>query len=434
MTAILASFLPVSGELGREAAFALRDALLPVAYLLALAGFFWQVSRQGDNWQAHFETIILTVVLVLALSNWAVITDALGSVSRSITQIARDRMEANQQVRFLTILATASIKAPGSSMFGGFDPWALLDALAYQGVQIVQRIATFAQLFLSWIQQFALNGLFAISPLLLGFITLPWTRQIATNFIFTTIGVALWDIGFALVDVIIYQIQDALLDFLRSGGVLIPASSELANGGMITVAAGLWPNFFAGYTAIVLFSILLYFLAPVFVGIMMRGANPNAGAVAILRQVAQAGRNAMAMANSAMSTARAAESFGAQIQAAQSTTQAGTAHAAAMGAIQQAVASGQGIQLPLPFSPGGSGGGSVPPPPGLIQIPSAAAGDCISSGDLSAVQVDAGSFQVVDSSGRTTTHPGNITDPQVREAAFTTHQVTHPPTPTPVHS
>lgn len=420
MIPLLASFLPVSGELGREAAFALRDALLPVAYILALAGFYWQVARNGDNWQAHFENITLTALLVIVLSNWAAITQTLDSVSESITGIARQKMDTNQQVRLLTILASAAIQAPSGSLLANFDPWALLDAFAYQGVQFAQRIAIFAQMFLSWIQQFALNGLFAVSPLLLGFLMLPWTRQIATNFIFTTVAVALWDLGFALVDVIIFQFQDALLDFLRATGVLIPAPSQLATGAQIIAAPGRWPLFFAGFGALVLFNILLYFAAPVFVSLLLRGANPNAGAFAVMRQAAQAGRSLMAAASSATGSVRAAEAVAAQVQAAQATTQAGIAHAQAMSAYQQGGCSGA---APAPFAPGTAGGaGSVPPPPGIVQLPGLSAGGS-GAMPMSAVQIDADHFRVTDAGGGSTIHNGNAADPQERQAAFTAHQV-----------
>lgn len=443
---LLASFLPVSGDLGTQAALALRDALLPIAYLLALAGFLWQVSRNGENWQAHFEQIILTALLVLTLANWTGITKTVGQVSQSITQVARDRMETRQQVRLLSVLATATINAPKGSVLGNFDPWALVDALSYQGVQLVQRIAVLAQVFLNWIQQFALNGLFAISPLLLGFLMLPWTRQIATNFIMATISVALWDIGFALVDVLVFQIQDALLDLLRSGGVLIPPPNQLAAGAAIIAGPGRWGIFFAGYGAIVLFNILLYFVSPIMVGFMMRGANPAAGAAVLLKQAAQAGRTAFAAASSALGAARAAEAIAAQIQAAQATTQAGAAHAEAMSTFQQGISSGQGGIPSMPFSPGGGGGSYVPPPPGEVGAPpsvgasspsgaassnagsQASVGQSYSSGGMSAVQVDSSHFVVTDSEGKSSSHQGNAGDSQVRAAAFTMHQ-NAPPLP-----
>lgn len=422
---MLATFLPISGGPGEQAAIALRDALLPFAYLLALAGFFWQISRNGENWQAHFETIILTALLVLAIGNWPGITETLGSVSKSVTEVGRAKMENGQQARLLTVLASAVIAPPQGSFLGNFDPWAMVDAFAYQGVQVVQRIAVIAQMFLNWIQQFALNGLLAISPLLLGFIMLPWTRQIATHFIFATISVALWDVGFALADVIVFQVQNALLDFLRSSGALVPSPAEMAAKAAIVTSTGTVSLFFAAYGAIVVFNILLYFASPLLVGYMLRGANPMAGATNMLQQVAQASKMAMSTANAAMGSARAAEAIGAQIQAAQATSQAGTAHAQAMSAFQQSLGSGSSA-IPMPFSSSGDGGG-VPAPPGQMQFASSGSSSSVAQAGgeapaMSAAQIDPGHFQLTDSNGGTSTHAGNASDPQDRNAAFFIHQ------------
>ena len=73
---------------------------------------------------------------------------------------------------------------------------------------------------LRFFQEFAIAGLIAVSPLLIGFLFFSYTQSLGVQFGVTSLTVLLWHVAICLVDLVIQAISDVLFAPITAGGLV----------------------------------------------------------------------------------------------------------------------------------------------------------------------------------------------------------------------
>jgi len=257
---------------------------------------------------------------------------------------------------------------------------------------------------LNFFQQFAIAGLIAVSPLLLGFLFFSPTQSFGIQFAVTSFTVMLWYLGICLVDIVIVAISDLLFAPITAGGIV-----QVAQNAIVVQNWLLFP-FIMAFASIV--TIFFYLSVPFVAGAIMKGASGTTSALSAgISNTLQA---VGFVAGAGATVAGAAATFGGSAAA-----QAAVASGKAAAGAASAASSGARISNDLAGSAGSSSpGGSVPAPPeedgGLIINPANPA--------MVAQQTSPESFSVTDQSkGTVSHHKGNLSTPHAAQAAFNAH-------------
>ncbi len=197
-----------------------------------------------------------------------------------------------------------------------------------------QGIGRFMLLALRFFQEFAIAGLIAVSPLLLGFLFLSYTQSFGIQFCVTSLTVLLWHVAICLVDIVIVAISDMLFAPITSGGLIQTAQN------LIVVQNWLLFPFIMAFAALI--TVFFYLSVPFVAGAIMKGAS---GTTSALQAGIQGTMQAAGLAVGAGFTAAgAAATFGgsAAIQGALAGTQAAAGAASAARRIAGDVAGSMG--------------------------------------------------------------------------------------------
>jgi hypothetical protein len=90
-----------------------------------------------------------------------------------------------------------------------------------------QGIGRFMLLVLRFFQEFAIAGLIAVSPLLIGFLFFSYTQSVSVHFGVTSLTVLLWHVAICLVDITIQLISDVLFLPITTGGLVQTAQNMI---------------------------------------------------------------------------------------------------------------------------------------------------------------------------------------------------------------
>jgi hypothetical protein len=90
-----------------------------------------------------------------------------------------------------------------------------------------QGIGRFMLLVLRFFQEFAIAGLIAVSPLLIGFLFFSYTQSVGVHFGITSLTVLLWHVAICLVDITIQLISDVLFLPITTGGLVQRAQNMI---------------------------------------------------------------------------------------------------------------------------------------------------------------------------------------------------------------
>jgi hypothetical protein len=263
---------------------------------------------------------------------------------------------------------------------------------------------------LRFFQQFAIAGLIAVSPLLIGFLFFSYTQSLGLQFGVTSLTVLLWHVAICLVDIVIQAISDTLFAPITATNVV------LLGGNLIIVNNWLMFPFIMAFAAFI--TVFFYLSVPFVASAVMRGLS---GTTATLRAGLQgAMQTAGLLVGTGLTAAGAAVTFGGSVaaQAAIERTRAAAEGAPAAGRIASDLAAAGG------FAPGysDSGGSDLPEPPHLVP---ATVGEKLqnrSNPNQIAHQTAPDSFTVADSvQGTISYHMGNIYTPYAAQAAFNSH-------------
>ena len=380
-----------------EAAQEIRTLLIPFAFVLCVIGIGEMGWRAGSDTRAILGALLKTILIVGLLAGYPA---AMDNGQRAFVEM-RSKFTDARDAKFVQILRSRIENQPSDSLtdLGKVVPAAI--GMFFQG------IGRFMLIVLVFFQNFAIAGLIAVAPLMLGFLFFSYTQSLGIQFCVTSLTVLLWHVAICLVDIVIVAISDLLFAPITAGGI------AQVGANLITVQNWLLFPFIMAFAAII--TVFFYLSVPFVAGAIMKGLS---GTTAALQAGVQGTMQAAGMALGAgLTAAGAAATLGGStaVQGALAGAQAATGAASAAGRLASDVS--------------GSMGGDVPPPP---PIPSSG-GDSVANPDIPGMvahQTAPNAFAVVDNNtGTVSHHKGSIATPHTAQAAFNSHASKAQPLP-----
>jgi len=379
------------------AAFEIRTLLMPFAFVLCVMGIGEMGWRAGSDTRAILGALLKTILVVGLLAGYPA---AMEGGQKAFIEM-RGKFTNARDAKFVQLLRSRIENQPSDSLtdIGKIVPAAI--GMFFQG------IGRFMLLVLRFFQEFAIAGLIAVSPLLLGFLFLSFTQSFGIQFCVTSLTVLLWHVAICLVDIVIVAISDLLFAPITTGGLIQTAQN------LIVVQNWLLFPFIMAFAALI--TVFFYLSVPFVAGAIMKGAS---GTTSALQAGIQGTMQAAGLAVGAGFTAAgAAATLGgsAAVQGALAGTQAAMGSAGAAARIAGDVS-------------GSMSGGDVPPPP-----PVPTGSDSVANADnpsMVAHQTAPNAFAVVDNDrGTVSHHRGSIATPHTAQAAFNSHAAKAQPLP-----
>ena len=374
-----------------DSANQIRIYLMPFAFVLCILGIGEMGWKAGSDPRAILGTILKVTIIVALIAGYPKIMNT----GMSAFQDMRQKFTNAQDAKFIQLLSSRIQNQPS-------DSWTDLGKIVPAAVgYFFQGIGRFMMVVLNFFQQFAIAGMIAVSPLLLGFLFFSPTQSFGVHFGVTSFTVMLWYLGICLVDIVIVAISDTLFIPITSGGIV-----QVAQNAIVVQNWLLFP-FIMAFASII--TVFFYLSVPFVAGAIMKGASGTTSALtAGISNTLQA---VGLVAGVGASVAGAAATFGgsAAAQAAVASGKAAAGAASASSRIANDLGGSEGSASP---------GGSVPPPPeeegGMIINPANPA--------MVAQQTSPDSFSVTDQSkGTISHHKGSVSTPQAAQAAFNSH-------------
>ncbi len=379
-----------------EAAFEIRTLLMPFAFVLCVIGIGEMGWRAGSDTRAILGALLKTILVVALLAGYPA---AMEGGQKAFVEM-RSKFSNARSAKFVQLLNSRIENQPS-------DSWTDLGKIVPAAIgYFFQGIGRFMLIVLRFFQDFAIAGLIAVSPLLLGFLFLSHTQSLGIQFGVTSLTVLLWHVAICLVDIVIVAISDLLFAPITTGG-LVQTTQNL-----IMVQNWLLFPFIMAFAAII--TVFFYLSVPFVAGAIMKGLS---GTSSTLQAGIQGTMQAAGLAVGAGFTAAgAAATLGgsAAVQGALAGAQTVAGAASAAGRIASDVSGSAG---------GGGASSDVPPPP---PVPPASQGsDAVSNPDNPAMvahQTAPDAFAVVDNhAGTVSHHRGSISTPHAAQAAFNSH-------------
>ncbi len=394
------------------AALQIRTLMMPFAFVLCVIGIGEMAWRAGSDARALLGALLKLILIVGLLTSYPTMM-----TSGQETFVAmRQQFSSGQEAKFVQLLRSRIQNQPS-------DSWTDLGKIVPAAIgYFFQGIGRFMLLVLEFFKQFAIAGLVAVSPLLIGFLFFSPTQSLGIQFGVTSLTVLLWHVAICLVDIVIAAISDLLFAPITTGGVVQVAQN------MIVVQNWLLFPFIMAFASII--TVFFYLSVPFVAGAIMKGLS---GTTASLQAGVQ---NTMQAAGFAVGAGLTAAGAGATLGGAAAVQGALAGANVAGGAAKGGASAAERIAQDI----GSGGGGDVPAPPPIPSVPSASSG--FSSGSegggsraanpdnpaMVAHQTAPNAFAVVDNEkGTVSQHRGNISTPHAAQAAFNAHASTAQP-------
>lgn len=383
------------------AAADIREYLLPFAFVLCVIGIGEMGWRAGSDPRAILGTL-LKVILVVGLI--VAYPAAMNGGQRAFVEM-RTRFTDSRDAKFKQLLRSRIENQPS-------DSWTDLGKIVPAAIgYFFQGIGRLALIILRFFQDFAIAGLIAVSPLLLGFLFVSFTQSFGIQFGVTSLTVLLWHVAICLVDIVIQAISDTLFMPITAGGIIQSGTN------LIIVQNWLLFPFIMAFACFI--TVIFYFSVPFVAGAIMKGASGTSASL-------QAGvggtmRAAGIAIGAGLTAAGAAATFGGSA----------AAQAAVAGTKGAADTAGSASRLARDLAGGSSGGGGdVPPPPPIPSGDSSETATNPSNPGMVAHQTAPNAFAVVDQNrGTVSFHSGSIATPHAAQAAFNSHSSKAKPLP-----
>lgn len=381
-----------------SAGLEIRTLLMPFAFVLCIIGIGEMGWRAGADARAILGALLKTVLIVGLLAGYPT---AMDNGQKAFVEM-RGKFTNARDAKFVQLLRSRIDNPPS-------DSWTDLGKVVPAAIgMFFQGIGRFMLIVLVFFQNFAIAGLIAVSPLLLGFLFFSHTQSLGIQFCVTSLTVLLWHVAICLVDIVIVAISDLLFAPITTGGLVQMGAN------LITVQNWLLFPFIMAFAAII--TVFFYLSVPFVAGAIMKGLS---GTTAALQAGIQGTMQAAGVAiGTGLTAAGAAATLGGStaVQGALAGAQAATGAAGAAGRIASDLAgSASDVPPPPPIPSASSGGNSVSNPdnPGMV-----------------AHQTAPNAFAVVDSNTATVSHhKGSIATPHAAQAAFNSHASKAQPLP-----
>lgn len=376
------------------AAFEIRALLMPFAFVLCVIGIGDSGWRAGSDTRAILGVLLKTILIVAMLAGYP---SAMEGGQKAFVEM-RQKFTDARDAKFVQLLRSRIENQPS-------DSWTDLGKIVPAAIgMFFQGIGRFMLLVLVFFQNFAIAGLIAVSPLLIGFLFFSPTQSLGVQFCVTSLTILLWHVGICLVDIVIVAISDLLYAPITSGG-LVQTTQNL-----IVVQNWLLFPFIMAFSALI--TVFFYLSVPFVAGAIMKGLS---GTTSALQAGIQGTMQAAGLAVGAGFTAAgAAATLGGStaVQGALAGAQAAAGAASAAGRLASEVS-------------------DVPPPPSIP--PTSSGSESVSNPDNPAMvahQTAPNAFAVVDeNTGTVSHHKGRIAMPHAAQAAFNSHASKAQPLP-----
>ncbi len=249
-------------------AYALRQSLLPISYVLCVLGFWETLWHQATEVKVILGAILRVLIVAVFVWQYPNFIDAaresLSGFRKEVFGHAAEMKSKNAQVsetEFKRALTAPVNVQPSTWDFTGQICAALVHSLQGLG-QVMLSILLF-------LQEFCLEGLIAISPILLGFLGWNLTRPMGIQFCLTTVGILLWEVGVLIVDVLLLSFGE---EYLKP---TLEAAATIGTAGAITGVAS-WPLLLSAMVIAALTPAFLYLSVPFIIATVLRGGDPTA--------------------------------------------------------------------------------------------------------------------------------------------------------------
>ena len=386
-----------------NAAGEIRTLLMPFAFLLCVIGIGEMGWRAGSDMRAILGTLLKCIVIVTLIAGYP---DIMRGGQSAFIEL-RNKFTSARDAKFVQLLRSTVQNQPSDSIteIGKIVP----AAIGY----FFQGIGRFMLLVLRFFQEFAIAGLIAVSPLLIGFLFFSYTQSVGVHFGVTSLTVLLWHVAICLVDITIQLISDVLFLPITTGGLVQVAQN------MIVVQNWLYFPFIMAFAAFL--TVFFYLSVPFVAAALMKGLS---GTTASLQGGVHGSMQAAGVVvGTGLTLAGAASTLGAS--AAARAAIEGAKFAADTTNSPERIANDFADTVSGGFPVSGPGAGQskdLPTPPPLTPAPVGKRMTSESNPSLAAHQMAPDSFAVIDQAkGTISHHRGNIFTPQVAQAAFNSH-------------
>ena len=386
-----------------NAAGEIRTLLMPFAFLLCVIGIGEMGWRAGSDMRAILGTLLKCIVIVTLIAGYP---DIMRGGQSAFIEL-RNKFTSARDAKFVQLLRSTVQNQPSDSIteIGKIVP----AAIGY----FFQGIGQFMLLVLRFFQEFAIAGLIAVSPLLIGFLFFSYTQSVGVHFGVTSLTVLLWHVAICLVDITIQLISDVLFLPITTGGLVQVAQN------IIVVQNWLYFPFIMAFATFL--TVFFYLSVPFVAAALMKGLS---GTTASLQGGVHGSMQAAGVVvGTGLTLAGAASTLGAS--AAARAAMEGAKFAADTTNSPERIANDFADTVSGGFPVSGPGAGQskdLPTPPPLTPAPVGKRMPSESNPSLAAHQMAPDSFVVINQGkGTISHHRGNIFTPQVAQAAFNSH-------------
>ena len=392
----------------------IRTLLMPFAFLLCVLGIGETGWRAGSDARAVLGALLRTIIVVTLIAGYP---SAMRTGQQMFVEM-RGNFTTTRDAKFVQLLSSRIQNQPS-------DSWTNLGKIVPAAIgYFFQGIGRFMLILLRFFQEFAIAGLIAVSPLLIGFLFFSYTQSLGIQFGVTSLTVLLWHVAICLVDIVIQAISDVLFTPITATNLVLLGSN------LVLVNNWLMFPFIMAFAAFI--TVFFYLSVPFVASAVMRGLS---GTTASLQAGLQSAMQTTGMmAGAGLTAAAAAATFGgsAAVQTSFEAMKSATEGPTAAGRISNDFSGAVG------FAPGAESSGvsnsNVPP-----QRRAATVGESVENQSNSAQvahQTEQDSFTVTDAAqGTISYHKGNIHTPYTAQAAFNSHssKAQQGPPPLPTH-
>ena len=276
----------------------IRTLLMPFAFLLCVLGLGEMGWRAGSDARAVLGALLRTIIVVTLIAGYP---SAMKTGQQAFIEM-RSKFTTARDAKFVQLLSSRIQNQPS-------DSWTNLGKIVPAAIgYFFQGIGRFMLILLRFFQEFAIAGLIAVSPLLIGFLFFSYTQSLGIQFGVTSLTVLLWHVAICLVDIVIQAISDTLFMPITANN-LVQVGANL-----IVVNNWLMFPFIMAFASFL--TVFFYLSVPFVASAVMKGLS---GTTATLQAGVQgAMQTAGLIAGAGLTAAGAAATFGgsAAVQAA----------------------------------------------------------------------------------------------------------------------
>ena len=385
------------------AAEEIRTLLMPFAFLLCVLGIGEMGWRAGSDARAVLGALLRTIIVVALIAGYP---SAMKTGQQAFIEM-RSSFTTARDAKFVQLLSSRIQNQPS-------DSWTNLGKIVPAAIgYFFQGIGRFMLILLRFFQEFAIAGLIAVSPLLIGLLFFSYTQSLGLQFGVTSLTVLLWHVAICLVDIVIQAISDTLFMPITATNLVLLGTN------LIVVNNWLMFPFIMAFAAFI--TVFFYLSVPFVASAVMKGLS---GTTATLQAGIQgAMQTAGVIVGAGLTAAGAAATFGgsAAVQAAIEGAKTATDGASAAGRIANDLSRAGGF-TPSTANSGSGAASHLSAPPRLAPATIGESFENPSNPAQVAHQTTADSFTVTDSARKTISHhKGNIFTPHAAQAAFNSH-------------